>query len=57
MGSSKFCVAAAGFGFSTRAYEAALAGCIPLVMQDGIEQAFEEPSTFLMWAWPPGAPS
>jgi hypothetical protein len=39
---SKFCVAAAGFGFSTRAYEAALAGCVPLVMQDGIEQAFEE---------------
>jgi hypothetical protein len=39
---SKFCVAAAGFGFSTRAYEAATAGCVPLVMQDGIEQAFED---------------
>jgi len=42
MASAKFCVAAAGFGFSTRAYEAACAGCIPLVMQDGIEQAFED---------------
>jgi len=39
---SKFCVAAAGFGFSTRAYEAATAGCVPLVMQDGVEQAFED---------------
>ena len=39
---SKFCVAAAGFGFSTRAYEAAAAGCVPLVMQDGIEQAYED---------------
>jgi len=39
---SKFCVAAAGFGFSTRAYEAATAGCVPLIMQDGIQQAFEE---------------
>ena len=39
---SKFCVAAAGFGFSTRAYEAAAAGCVPLIMQDGIEQAYEE---------------
>ena len=39
---SKFCVAAAGFGFSTRAYEAATAGCVPLIMQDGIEQAYEE---------------
>ena len=39
---SKFCVAAAGFGFSTRAYEAAVAGCVPLVMQDGIEQAYED---------------
>ena len=37
---SKFCIAAAGFGFSTRAYEAAVAGCIPLIMQDGIEQAY-----------------
>ena len=36
---SKFCVAAAGFGFSTRAYEAAAAGCVPLIMQDGILQA------------------
>jgi hypothetical protein len=42
MAGSKFCVAAAGFGFSTRAYEAALAGCAPLVMQDGIPQAFED---------------
>jgi len=42
MSGSKFCVAAAGFGFSTRAYEAAAAGCVPLIMQDGIEQAFEE---------------
>ena len=42
MCSSKFCVAAAGFGFSTRAYEAASAGCVPLIMQDGIEQAYEE---------------
>jgi hypothetical protein len=39
---SKFCVAAAGFGFSTRAYEASVAGCIPLIMQDGIPQAYEE---------------
>jgi hypothetical protein len=39
---SKFCVAAAGFGFSTRAYEASAAGCVPLIMQDGIEQAYEE---------------
>jgi len=39
---SKFCVAAAGFGFSTRAYEAATAGCVPLIMQDGIEQAYED---------------
>ena len=44
---SKFCVAAAGFGFSTRAYEAAVAGCVPLIMQDGIEQAYEE---LLPWA-------
>ena len=44
---SKFCVAAAGFGFSTRAYEAAVAGCVPLIMQDGIEQAYEE---ILPWA-------
>jgi hypothetical protein len=44
---SKFCVAAAGFGFSTRAYEAAAAGCVPLIMQDGIEQAYEE---ILPWA-------
>ena len=44
---SKFCVAAAGFGFSTRAYEASAAGCIPLIMQDGIEQAYEE---LLPWA-------
>jgi hypothetical protein len=42
MSSAKFCVAAAGFGFSTRAYEAALAGCVPLVMMDGVEMAFEE---------------
>ena len=42
MSGSKLCVAAAGFGFSTRAYEAAAAGCVPLVMQDGIEQAYEE---------------
>ena len=42
MSGSKFCAAAAGFGFSTRAYEASVAGCVPLVMQDGIEQAFEE---------------
>ena len=42
MSTSKFCVAAAGFGFSTRAYEAALSGCVPLIMQDGVEQAFEE---------------
>ena len=40
--SSKFCVAAAGFGFSTRAYESAAAGCVPLIMQDGIEQAYED---------------
>ena len=39
---SKFCVAAAGFGFSTRAYEAATSGCVPLIMQDGIEQAYED---------------
>jgi len=42
MSGSKFCIAAAGFGFSTRAYEAATAGCVPLIMQDGIEQAFED---------------
>ena len=39
---SKFCVAAAGFGFSTRAYEAASSGCVPLIMQDGIPQAYED---------------
>ena len=33
--------------FSTRAYEAAAAGCVPLIMQDGIPQAFEE---VLPWA-------
>ena len=42
MGGSKFCVAAAGFGFSTRAYESAASGCVPLIMQDGIEQAYED---------------
>ena len=42
MSTSKFCIAAAGFGFSTRVYEAATAGCIPLIMMDGVESAYEE---------------
>ena len=28
MSASKFCIAAAGFGFSTRVYEASVAGCV-----------------------------
>ena len=39
---SKFCVVASGFGFSTRALEAATAGCVPLLMQDGVEQFFAD---------------
>eukprot|EP00962_Isochrysis_galbana_P030044 scaffold9715_cov113-Isochrysis_galbana.AAC.20 len=42
MSASKFCVAAAGFGFSTRVYESATAGCVPLIMMDGVESAYEE---------------
>ena len=39
---SKFCVVASGFGFSTRALEAAAAGCVPLLMQDGVSQFYED---------------
>jgi hypothetical protein len=47
MHARRFCVVASGFGFSTRALEAATAGCVPLLMQDGVEQFFED---ILPWA-------
>lgn len=46
--SSKFCLAPAGMGFSTRVYEAAVQGCVPLIIQNedesrtDVDQAFEE---------------
>ena len=40
--SAKFCLAPAGYGFSSRQYEAVLVGCVPIVIQDGVEMAFEE---------------
>jgi len=39
---SKFCLAPAGYGFSSRQYECVLVGCVPVVIQDGVEMAFEE---------------
>jgi len=42
MSAAKFCIAAAGFGFSTRVYESAASGCVPLIMMDGVESAYEE---------------
>lgn len=40
--SSKFCLAPAGYGFSSRQYECVLVGCVPVVIQDEVEMAFEE---------------
>ena len=39
---SKFCLAPAGYGFSSRQYECVLVGCVPVVIQDDVEMAFEE---------------
>ena len=39
---SKFCLAPAGYGFSSRQYECVLVGCVPIVIQDGVEMAFED---------------
>ena len=39
---SKFCLAPAGYGFSSRQYECVLVGCVPIIIQDDVEMAFEE---------------
>ena len=39
---SKFCLAPAGYGFSSRQYECVLVGCVPVIIQDDVEMAFEE---------------
>jgi len=39
---SKFCLAPAGYGFSSRQYECVLVGCVPIVIQDDVEMALEE---------------
>ena len=39
---AQFCLAPAGYGFSSRQYEGVLVGCAPLVIQDDVEMAFEE---------------
>ncbi|KAL1511476.1 hypothetical protein AB1Y20_006274 [Prymnesium parvum] len=39
---SKFCLAPAGYGFSSRQYECVLVGCVPIIIQDGVEMAHEE---------------
>jgi len=39
---SKFCLAPAGYGFSSRQYECVLVGCVPVVIQDDVEMAFED---------------
>ena len=39
---AKFCLAPAGYGFSSRQYEAILIGCVPVTIQDDVEMAFEE---------------
>ena len=44
---AKFCLAPAGYGFSSRQYEAILIGCVPVTIQDDVEMAFEE---VLPWA-------
>ena len=38
---SKFCLAPAGYGFSSRQYECVLVGCVPVVIQDDVDMAFE----------------
>ena len=38
---SKFCLIAPGDGWSPRAEDSILHGCIPVVIQDGIEMSFE----------------
>ena len=40
--SAKFCLAPAGYGFSSRQYECVLVGCVPVVVQDAVEMAFED---------------
>ena len=42
MGDSQFCFAPAEDGFSRRVVEAAAFGCIPVIVQDGIDMPFEE---------------
>lgn len=39
---SKFCLAPAGYGFSSRQYECVFVGCVPVIIQDDVEMAFEE---------------
>ena len=39
---SKFCLAPAGYGFSSRQYECVLVGCVPIIIQDAVEMAFED---------------
>ena len=38
----RFCLAPAGYGFSSRQYECVLVGCVPIIIQDDVEMAFEE---------------
>ena len=33
--SARFCLAPAGYGFSSRQYECLLVGCVPVIIQDG----------------------
>ena len=39
---AKFCLAPAGYGFSSRQYECVLVGCVPIIIQDSVEMAFED---------------
>ncbi|GJP34321.1 hypothetical protein CLOM_g18764 [Closterium sp. NIES-68] len=38
---SRFCLAPAGFGWAMRTTQAVLLGCIPVILQDDVEQPFE----------------
>ena len=42
MRESKFCLSPSGYGWGSRLYSAMVAGCVPVIIQDGVHQPYDD---------------